>query len=281
MQNKLAVSLLLFISATDALLSPTFRQFLRENYGPNLESELTRADVGESGSFGGGRHTARTPTDKRPVILVHGITNQAGTFGPIRQYFLEHNYQDAEVYATTYGDAGKTNVIFVTMNCHYVKMVRALIQTVADFTSSKVNVIGYSMGSPIARKAIMGGACVETGENLGSSLSHLVHVYIGVAGANFGSFLCILPIGSCNLINGMACGSRYLNDINARQRYEGQFIYTIASTGDEKVGYQACGREASAIVGQNGKYVKNGLNHDQLMFSTVEMQYNLVTHNHE
>ncbi|KAI6223875.1 Lipase EstA/Esterase EstB family-containing protein [Aphelenchoides besseyi] len=248
MQNKLAVSLLLFIGASDALLSPTFRQFLRENYGPSLESELTRADVGDGGSFGGGRHTARTPTENRPVILVHGITNQAGTFGPIRQYFLKHNYRDAEVYGTTYGDAGKTNVVFVTMNCHYVKM---------------------------------GGVCVETGENLGPSLSHLVHVYIGVAGANFGSFLCVLPIGSCNLINGMACGSRYLNDINAQQRYEGQFIYTIASTGDEKVGYQACGREASAIVGQNGKFVKNGLNHDQLMFSTVGMQYNLVTHNHE
>jgi hypothetical protein len=77
---------------------------------------------------------------------------------------------------------------------------------------------------------------------------------VGVAGANFGSFLCVIPFGSCNLINGMGCGSRFLTDINAQQRYEGEFIYTIYSTGDEKVGYLACGRVASQINGQNGEF---------------------------
>jgi len=107
-----------------------------------------------------------------------------------------------------------------------------MIQTVAQYTTSKVNIIGISMGSPIARKvifkkiskkkfflifkAIMGGNCVDTNDHLGPPLTDLIHTFVGVAGANWGSFLCIIPIGSCNLINGMACGSKFLNDINSR-----------------------------------------------------------------
>lgn len=97
-----------------------------------------------------------------------------------------------------------------------VLQLRSFFQTVADFTSSKVDVIGYSMGSPVARKAILGGRCVDTGEDLGPPLTHLVHTFLGVAGANFGSVLCFLPFGSCNLNNGMGCGSAFLNDINSR-----------------------------------------------------------------
>ena len=136
-----------------------------------MERELNRSDMGAGGSFGGGKHTARTPTRNRPVILVHGITNKASNFEHVRHFFKTHGYTDQEVYGTTYGDGGKTNVVFVTMNCHYMKVVcvlfvfmfmwlqiRGLIQTVADYTSSKVNVIGYSMGSPVARKVgVFGG----------------------------------------------------------------------------------------------------------------------------
>lgn len=57
------------------------------------------------------------------MVIVHGITNSAGTFERIRQYFLNHEYGGEEIYGTTYGDAGKTNVLFVTMQCHYVKIV--------------------------------------------------------------------------------------------------------------------------------------------------------------
>lgn len=37
--------------------------------------------------------------------------------------------------------------IHVLRNCDYMKSLRVLIQTVADFTSSKLNVIGYSVSS--------------------------------------------------------------------------------------------------------------------------------------
>lgn len=93
-----------------------------------------------------------------------------------------------------------------------------MIQVVAAFTHRKVDVIGYSLGSPISRKAILGGACVDTGENLGPSLTALIDTYVSVAGANRGSFLCALPFpGACNPNNGLSCNSRYIQDINSRQ----------------------------------------------------------------
>uniref|UniRef100_A0A914RAE2 Uncharacterized protein n=1 Tax=Parascaris equorum TaxID=6256 RepID=A0A914RAE2_PAREQ len=49
----------------------------------------------------------------------------------------------------------------------------------------------------------------------------------------------------------MNCNSRFLADINSRPRYEGSFIFSIYSTNDDKVGFQACGKIASAINGQN------------------------------
>ncbi|CAK5080684.1 unnamed protein product [Meloidogyne enterolobii] len=283
-KNILFIFLILFfIQKCFATFSSSFREFLKSYGGEQLDRELSREDVGAGGSFGGGNHKVGEQTRHeilllRPVIIVHGITNSAGQFEQIRQYFLTHGYGDEEVYATTYGDAGKTNVLFVTMQCHYVKMIRLMIQTVAQYTTSKVNIIGISMGSPIARKAIMGGNCVDTNDHLGPPLTDLIHTFVGVAGANWGSFLCIIPIGSCNLINGMACGSKFLNDINSRQRYEGNFIFTIFSTGDEKVGYQACGRVASSIAGENQNFKHDGLNHDQVIFNTAAMQYNLVTY---
>ncbi|CAD5223536.1 unnamed protein product [Bursaphelenchus okinawaensis] len=243
-----------------------------------MENLLCRTDIGPHASFGGGgdRHKPRTPTPHRPVILVHGITNTASNFHQIRQYFNTHGYRDFEVYATTYGDGGKTNAVMFTMNCQHMKIIRSLIQVVADYTSSKVNVIGYSMGSPVARKAILGGKCVDTGENLGPPLTKLVHTFIGVAGANFGSFLCVLPFGSCNLINGLGCGSRFLNDINSKQRYEGEKVFTIYSTNDDKVGHHACGRVASDINGQDRSFLKTGMNHDQVMLNTGPLQMNLL-----
>ncbi|KAI1732489.1 lipase (class 2) domain-containing protein [Ditylenchus destructor] len=282
MKNYLTIFVLVIsVRISVETLSEPFRQFLRNTYGADTERELSREDMGGGGSFGGGlTHVPGSQTKNRPVILVHGITNTAGTFGRIQHYFLEHGYSDEEVYGTTYGDGGRTPIMLVTMNCHYIKIIRMMILSVSQYTSSKVNVIGYSMGSPIARKAIMGGICADTNEDLGPPLSGLINTYIGVAGANFGSFLCVIPAGSCNLINGMACGSRFLNDVNSRQRYEGDNIYTIFSTGDDKVGYQACGRLASQITGENQAFVQNGLNHDQVIFDTANLQYNLITHNH-
>jgi hypothetical protein len=56
--------------------------------------------------------------------------------------------------------------------------MRIFIEAVATYTGSKVQILAYSMGSPVARKAILGGVCVDTGENVGPPLSQLVHTFI-------------------------------------------------------------------------------------------------------
>uniref|UniRef100_A0A1I8BQH1 Lipase_3 domain-containing protein n=1 Tax=Meloidogyne hapla TaxID=6305 RepID=A0A1I8BQH1_MELHA len=251
---------LLYIPNSFAQFNSTFREFLKVYGGQDLERLLTREDLGVNGSYGGGNHKAGEKTKRGPVILVHGTSTSAGTLEPIRQYFKVfryyislsiknqgHGYGDEEVYATTYGDAGKTSLIFVKMKCQFVKM------------------------------AILGGKCVDTGEELGPPLTHLVHTFVGVAGPNWGSFLCPIPFGACNLLNGMNCLSLYLRNINSKQRYEGSFIYTIFSTGDDIVGYKVCGRLASSIKGENDNFEVEGMTHFEVIFNTMKWQYNLIT----
>uniref|UniRef100_A0A0N5BH48 Lipase_GDSL domain-containing protein n=1 Tax=Strongyloides papillosus TaxID=174720 RepID=A0A0N5BH48_STREA len=256
-------------------ISNSFKNFIIDHYGEEIAKTLSRQDLGRRGSYGGGN---KRPTikDKRPVILVHGITNSAGTFNSIRKYLLRHGYTDDLVYGTTYGDAGKTNILMVTMECRFIMQVRMFIQTVADYTNSKVDIIAYSMGSPVARKAILGSKCVDTGRDLGPPITPLVEKFISVAGANHGSSLCIFPFGSCNLINGLNCNSRFITDINRKQHYEGKKVYTLYSTGDDKVGYLACGRIASKIKGENDSYQRTGMNHDQIIFNTADFQLKIL-----
>jgi triacylglycerol lipase len=61
---------------------------------------------------------------------------------------------------------------------------------VHKYTGRKVDVIGYSMGCPISRKAILGGKCAESDENLGAPLTKLVDTFIGIGGTNYGAKLC-------------------------------------------------------------------------------------------
>ncbi|PAV88075.1 hypothetical protein WR25_09092 [Diploscapter pachys] len=240
----------------NTLFSPTFRQFLVQNYGQGVANQLERKDLGGAGSYGGGKHVIGSRTKKQAVILVHGITNTAGTFDGHRKHLLNTGWTEDTVYATTYGDGGKTLAPLVDVKCQYIKQVRWMIQVVAAYTQRKVDVIGYSLGSPVARKALMGGKCVDTGENLGPHIGELVDTFLGVAGANRGSLLCVLPFpGACNFINGLSCRSAFIRDVNSKRKYEGKYIFTIYGTRDDKVGYKnACGELSSTIDGQDAGY---------------------------
>jgi triacylglycerol lipase len=137
------------------------------------------------------------------------------------------------------------------MKCSYVKQIRyipttqasrktnfrSMIIAVRQYTGTKVDIVAYSMGSPIARKAILGGNCVDSREILGPPLTELIDTFLSVAGANYGSSLCFVPIpvGTCNKRSGLHCESLFLQDINANTKYEGDFIFSIFSSGDEKV----------------------------------------------
>uniref|UniRef100_A0A0K0DZ02 Lipase domain-containing protein n=1 Tax=Strongyloides stercoralis TaxID=6248 RepID=A0A0K0DZ02_STRER len=256
-------------------ISESFIKFITNHYGEEVAKTLARPDLGRKGSYGGGNKRPKIK-GKRPVILVHGITNSAGSFFSIRKFLIHHGYSDDLVYGTTYGDAGKTSILMATMECRFVMQVRMFIQAVADYTNSKVDIIAYSMGSPVTRKAILGSKCVDTGRDLGPPLTALVEKFISVAGANHGSALCIFPFGSCNLINGLNCNSRFIRDINRKQHYEGKKIYTLYSKGDDMVGYMACGQISSKIKGENESYQKIGLKHGQVIYDTANFQLKLL-----
>uniref|UniRef100_A0AC35U545 Lipase_3 domain-containing protein n=1 Tax=Rhabditophanes sp. KR3021 TaxID=114890 RepID=A0AC35U545_9BILA len=281
MQSSLLLKLLIFITlsySTWATISSHFKKFLVESYGKQVADSLARTDLGAIGSFGGGAKK-NNKTALKPVIMVHGITNSAGTFAMIGKHFTNHGYHNNQVFATTYGDAGKTNVLMVTMECRFIMQVRMFIQAVSEYTNSKVDIVAYSMGSPVARKAILGGQCVDTGRDIGPSITALVDTFIGVAGANHGSVLCFIPFGSCNMINGLNCNSRFIADVNSKKHYEGNKIITLYSTGDDKVGFMACGQIASSIAGENQHHQRTGMNHDQVIFDTADFQLKLLKEN--
>jgi len=123
----------------------------------------------------------------------------------------------------------------MAQNKYYIK-IRLLIEAVSRYKNSNIDVVAFSMGSPMARKviikywqtnfykillnkkAILGGICVDTGQYLGQPLTNLVHTFIGVAGSNRDAEpLCRLLSWSepCNEINGISCNSAFLRDINS------------------------------------------------------------------
>ncbi|KAI6216397.1 Lipase EstA/Esterase EstB family-containing protein [Aphelenchoides besseyi] len=264
---------------TLATISSSFYSFIQTNFGQQVADQMARNDFGQRGSYGGGSHQGGTKTRNIPVIFVHGFLTTAGTTQPMATYFKQnYAYGDDELYATTFGRPAGSIPVQTALTCEYVKAIRNLIQTVSQYTSSQVNVIAYSMGGPISRKAIKGGRCVDTGEELGPSLTSLVNAYLGVAGAMKGAQSCTLPFGICNTLNGMSCGSQFLNDINSQTRYEGQRIYVLESSSDEVVGFNGCGGRPSEIVGADNTVILNGLKHIQVCSTlTANTQFNLIT----
>ncbi|KAH7712941.1 Protein LIPS-17 [Aphelenchoides avenae] len=272
---RIALLLTTHFAISQSTISPAFQAYVRQNYPANF-NQVARLDLGVQGSYGGGNHVPGTKTRNTPVVIVHGMATTAGTTQPARAYFLSRRYADEEVYATTYADGRNYNG---PLSCEYVKAVRALIIIASAYTGSQVNVIAYSLGVPISRKALLGGPCADTNENLGPALTSHVKNFVGVVGPNFGVPSCTGTAGQCNLINGLNCRSRYISDINGRQRYEASTgIYSILSTNDAAVGYNVCGLKTGVVPGSNGVY-EQSTGHVQTCFATIPMQFNLVTYN--
>ncbi|KAK5974262.1 Triacylglycerol lipase, partial [Trichostrongylus colubriformis] len=126
--------------------------------------------------------------------------------------------------------------------------------------------------------AILGGSCVDTKELLGPPLTDLIDTFVSVAGVNHGSNLCALFPGTklCNLVNGLSCNSKYIQDINAKPRYEGRYIFSIYSQQDEIVGYRSsCGDVTASVTGADEEFLRPG-NHAQVMENTIDLQANLI-----
>ncbi|KAK6042096.1 triacylglycerol lipase [Cooperia oncophora] len=262
-----------------AEFTPHFRRFIHDSFGVNIAAVLERTDLGLDASFGGQLNENDKPK-KQAIILVHGITNKITRFLGMVQFLRSQGYTNSEIYGTTWGDAGTTPFGLVDMKCSYVKQIRSFIIAVQQYTGAKVDIVAYSMGAPIARKAILGGNCMDTREILGLLYTEIIDtIRIGAESEIKAGVLCVVPIpvGTCNKRTGLHCDSEFLNDINSQSGYEGSHVFSIFSTPNEKIGFRACGKPVSPIRGGTGYVKKDGMSHDQVMDSTHHLQMNFMT----
>ncbi|KAI1707934.1 lipase (class 2) domain-containing protein [Ditylenchus destructor] len=229
------------------------------------------------GSFGGMDQNSPPQVNHRPIIFVHGVTLSAAFFHGHRKYLMEKGYSNSELYATTYGKGLLTPLYVDTFKCSYVKMIRQFIIAVSSYTNSKVDIIAYSMGVGVTRKAILGGNCVDTGEYVGSPLTLLVENYVGVAGATYGLEFCPPIFIGCNLLNGLNCMSTYLREVNSQyEKFEGSNTYVIYSKDDQIVGQRCCGRQCSIFPCADKIFQIPLCEHLSAPLCSIGLQYSLV-----
>ncbi|CAJ0919222.1 unnamed protein product, partial [Mesorhabditis belari] len=181
---------LLLLPVVHTAFTPHFNKWLGNFYGPQIRDQLERVDLGPKGSYGGKIDDADAPINQ-PVIFVHGVSDMAGEKPTEAANWFKTNggYKQSELYSTTYFNGAQGNPlkwVEYSMKCEYVKQVRALIVAVRLYTGRQVDVVGFSLGVPVSRKAILGGHCVDTGEFLGGPLTKFIDTYVGVAGPNHG-----------------------------------------------------------------------------------------------
>uniref|UniRef100_A0A1I7SE01 Lipase domain-containing protein n=1 Tax=Bursaphelenchus xylophilus TaxID=6326 RepID=A0A1I7SE01_BURXY len=252
----------LLITTAAATISDGFYQHILENFGKEIAEIVARRDVGEKGSFGGGESVGPIRQNKIPIVFAHGQTRLAGNLNYILTNFLDNGYTFDELYATTYGtNVTLENHLSDELHCHYVKGLRWMLEAVASYTQHRqVDVIGFSFGAGLARKAILGGRCVDTKEDLGGPLTHKIRNYISVVGAQRGLAKCdklkeYAPV--CNEINGLFCNSDFNRDINDhRSGYEATHrIVAIESTDDDILApVTSCRENAALFPGVNELY---------------------------
>uniref|UniRef100_A0A0N5A886 Lipase n=1 Tax=Syphacia muris TaxID=451379 RepID=A0A0N5A886_9BILA len=289
LKTALTFVVLLPFGLVVAEFSKDFQNWLDETYGLKF-----RSDLGARGSFGGKSERNETISNQ-PVVLVHGLSSTAGdNMLEMAKYLNKLGYKWSELYATTYGNGDQGNPLQwsqYTMQCFYVKQIRALIVAVRLYTGQPVDVIAYSLGVPISRKAILGGKCVDTQENLGGALTQHIDTFVGVAGPNHGISLqsgtinfsaCslgLLPI--CNPHTGLYSGlcpleSTFLKNINSYGKYEGKNIFSIYSRNDQLIGYSVCNRITAQIPGQNGEKIYDNKTHSLVFSDSYEVQRQMI-----
>ncbi|CAI4226463.1 unnamed protein product [Auanema sp. JU1783] len=274
--TRLALLAFAFVLA-NAEFHPQFATYLRKAYGVETLRKLSRPELGKhnQGSFGGGKgHDGH-----RPVVIVHGLRSMAGALWNQRKIFAENGFSSERIIATTYGPGETLSplVFKETMECKYVKQIRQIIESTIKYYHSKIDVVGLSMGSPIARKAIMGGNCVDTNEYIGRSLTHHIVTFLSVGGANHGSVYCGVPLpGVCNNVNGLHCKSKFLRDINDSKMRVAKHIHSIASTTDEITGFLSpCGGKIHQFLGAE-EILHTGKTHEQVLFGTIQQQADIL-----
>ncbi|CEF68857.1 Lipase EstA/Esterase EstB family-containing protein [Strongyloides ratti] len=276
--NLLNVILLLHATLIYSEFTNNFRQFVKGVYDNKILSKFERLDLGKGGSFGG-KHKHNDKIRHNPIIFIHGATRKADTFNQARTFFTKHGYKSGELYGMSYYDDGRTPLTGVVLRCSDIHNIRQFIIVVHKYTKRKVNVVGYSMGSPLTRKAILGGKCVDTHFHLGDPITDLVENYVSIAGVANGFETCSNIFSSatfCNKNNGFACNSKFIKNLNNKNyRYEGANSYAIYSETDGLVGQNCCGKKCSAITGATRNIRLNGNNHATILPASLSVMFKL------
>ncbi|KAI6238580.1 hypothetical protein M3Y99_00681900 [Aphelenchoides fujianensis] len=192
--------LLLSAHSANARFSAGFHDFLTHLYGEQVAEQLERPDLNGTVAFGGGNTSLLWILPNDPIVLVHANKHNASAEVENAQFFEANGFQAGSVFATSWGPNGTTMSQKETLHCDYVKQVRRLIVAVHLYTQRRVIVGAQSLGSAVSRKALLGGECVDTGENLGFPLTSIVRVFFS-------------------------------------QHYEAEHVYVVASQTDEAVTY--------------------------------------------
>ncbi|KAI6240111.1 hypothetical protein M3Y99_00496700 [Aphelenchoides fujianensis] len=223
---QLACLLVLSAHVANARFTAGFHQKLVEMYGDAGAEQLERSDLGDAAAFGGGPSDSWLDIANDPVVLVHGNKRRADDEVPNAQFYEQKGFQNGSVFATTWGPNGTTMSQNQVLHCDYVKQIRNLIVAVQNYTGRYVLVGAQSLGSAVSRKAILGGPCVDTGDDLGPPLTSIVRIFFSLAGCNQGLGRCLTDADyknaplCTNTVNGAPPNntSAYLKDINAHTK---------------------------------------------------------------
>ncbi|CAA91408.1 LIPaSe related [Caenorhabditis elegans] len=265
--------LIVIFGCAHAKFHTHFYNFLLGKFGKPIADDLLRPDLGTKGSFGGGNPNATG----LPIVVIHGLAGYAGlSKKSLLNKYYSYGQPKGTVFATTYARGKLMDSLQHGMQCDYVLKVRTLILAVHEYTQKPVNIIACSMGSPITRKAILGGHCVDSGVNLGRPINHLIHNYVSVGGANHGAIMCAkqpFVNGICSLTHGLDCRSKFLQEINSQPFQYGKNMFAIYSVADEVIGLRnTCGEMSSPLEGATS-IVKTRLMHGAVIGGTTEDQW--------
>ncbi|CAD5220782.1 unnamed protein product [Bursaphelenchus okinawaensis] len=267
----------------NSTISDGFYSHILKNYGKKAADRLARKDLGWKGSFGGGEDVGPILQKKVPILFVHGQTRRAGDLQYVLKHFLEDGYTYDEVFGTSYGtNVTHDNYHSDMVYCKYIMQIRSMLEAVLSYTKhEQIDIVAFSMGAGMTRKAILGGECVDTKENLGLSLTSKIRNYVSVAGVQRGVVICdkvkdYVPL--CNGNNGLHCDSDYNRDINTPSGYEAtERIVAIETTSDDILGATtSCKTDPALFTGANEVYTLNGLDHRAAIWFLGEVVYNIT-----
>ncbi|KAI6228831.1 hypothetical protein M3Y99_01182900 [Aphelenchoides fujianensis] len=280
--------LFLLLLPVAAEFTPHFWQFLVENYGEEVAVRLERRELGAVGSFGGCEDDcAEWPTGRndssarlRPVVFVPPASAHVDVFWN-HSAFFRSRLSGGELFASAYPDEFE-------VSCANARHVRQLIVAVHEYTRSPVGLLAASMGTAVARKAVLGGGCAEDGEQLGGPLTPLVHTFVAVDPVGFGLQDCG-RVGRltgdrrmrrfCDLRTGLAPTSAVMKDINGQPtRFEARRSFAVHSTRDEVVGRECGGgRVCSALRHATATFTRPSLAHIWLTRRELHLPLSLLT----